>query len=461
MPRSPQTPSLLLRGTCACASALLALGLLPAAPALAETAVNPVSGNQGFLVVTEGDAVLAGNESEGAVAVGGDLVFGDYNVAAHTPGSHTAEGDEHPTALLVNGRVDFGASEGDLKVLQNGYVKVGAAADADISTTDHNGAQVNTVVAGPGGRGTTPRVSLTVRQPRESVTGGALDVAGLFPAYRERSAGLAACEGGVVPLRTGDGSEALPPFEQGANVTLPLARGAQNVWNVAAEDLAALEVITFGDAPGPDAPLLVNVDTSGVGGRFEWRTPNMAGIGLEQARYVLFNFGDATAVTFTPDSRTVEGTVFAPDAKVRWLSPGNIEGNVIAASFEHGSPSEGVVGNGELHNGDFSAELTPCGPGGDGAPEEPGEPGEPEPTPGDEGSEAPEEEQPGEGPVTEETPGGEPSASPSPEQAAGSDGGLAVTGASLWGLVGAAVVAIGAGVAAFVFTRRRRTGPSA
>ncbi|MEV6819634.1 choice-of-anchor A family protein [Nocardiopsis dassonvillei] len=457
MPRSPQTPSLLLRGACASTSALLAFGLLPAAPALAETAVNPVSGNQGFLVVTEGDAVLAGNESEGAVAVGGDLVFGDYNVAAHTPGSYTAEGDEHPAALLVNGRVDFGASEGDLKVLQSGYVKVGAAEDADISTTDHNGAQVNTVVAGPEGRESTPRISLTVRQPQESVTSAALDVAGLFPAYRERSAGLAACEGGVVPLRTGDGSEALPPFDQGANVTLPLAPGAQNVWNVAAEDLAALEVITFEDKPGPDAPLLVNVDTSGVDGRFEWRTPNMAGIGLEEARYVLFNFGDAASVTFTPDSRTLEGTVFAPDAKVSWLSPSNIEGNVVAASFEHGSLSAGVVGNGELHNGDFSAELTPCGPGGGETPEEPGEP---EPTPDGEEPEAPEEEQPTEVPVAEETPGEEPSASPSPEQAAGSDGGLAVTGASLWGLVGAAVVAIGAGVAAFVFTRRRKSGSS-
>lgn len=448
MSRSSRSFSPLLKSTCASTSALLAFGLLSAAPALAETTVNPVSGNQGFLVVTEGDAVLAGNESEGAIAVGGDLVFGDYNVAAHTPGTYTAEGDEQPTALLVNGRVDFGTSEGDLKVLQEGYVKVGDAADADISTTDHNGAQVNTVLAGIEGREATPRISLTTRQSEESVTGAAFDVASLFTTYRERAAGLAACEANLVPLRTGEDSEASAPFGAGANITLPLDQNTQNVWNVAAQDLAELEVITFEDKPGPDSPLLINVDTSGVDGQFAWHTPNMAGIGLEEARYVLFNFGDATDVTFSPDSRTIEGTVFAPDAKVRWLSPSNIEGNVIAESFEHGAPAQGITGNGELHNGDFSAELTPCSPG--------QTPESPEPTPEDEESETPEDE-----PTESPAPSDEPSASPTPEQADEPDEGLAVTGASLWGLLAAAVVAIGAGVAAFVFGKRKKSAPSA
>lgn len=448
MLRSPRPSSRLLRSASASTSALLAFGLLSTAPAQAETSVNPVSGNQGFLVVTEGNAVLAGNESEGAIAVGGDLTFGDYNVAAHTPGTYTVEGDEHPTALLVNGRVDFDASDGDLKVLQEGYVKVGDGTGTDISTTDHNDAQVNTVLAGPEGRESTPRISLTVRQPEGSVTGEALDIANLFTTYRERAAGLAACEANLVPLRTGEGSEASAPFGEGANITLPLDQGVQNIWNVAAEDLTDLEVITFEDKPGPDSPLLVNVDTSGVNGQFEWRTPNMAGIGLEEARYVLFNFGDATDVTFSPESRTIEGTVFAPDAKVSWLSPSNIEGNVVAESFEHGSLSQGITGNGELHNGDFSAELTPCSPG--------ETPESPEPTPDDEESETPEDD-----PIETPEPGDEPSTSPTPEQADEPDEGLAVTGASLWGLIAAAVVAIGAGLAAFVFSKRKKSVPSA
>jgi hypothetical protein len=48
--------------------------------------VNPVSGSEGFLVMVEGDVELVRNESEGPIAVGGDLVLGGlYNVAVHFP----------------------------------------------------------------------------------------------------------------------------------------------------------------------------------------------------------------------------------------------------------------------------------------------------------------------------------------------------------------------------------------
>ncbi|MFD6095277.1 choice-of-anchor A family protein [Nocardiopsis flavescens] len=447
----PPPPSPALKGASASAAALLALALCAPGTAAADTTTDPLEGNRGFLVVVEGDATLAGNESEGPVAIGGDLSFGAYNVAAHTPGSYVAPGDEHPSALVVNGSVDLGSSSGDLKVLQSGLVKVGEPGGSEISTTDANGAEVATVIAAPGAREAAPRISLTTRQSRDSVVVEAFDVAALFPAHRQRSAGMAACDTTVEPLRTGGGGAAAPPFGSGANVTLPLEEGA-NVWNVDARDLADLEVITFEDAPSAQAPLLVNVDTSGVDGDFAWHTPNMAGIGLAQARHILFNFPGASAVTFTEDSRTLEGTVYAPDARVRWLSPSNIEGAVVAASFEHGSPEEGITGNGELHNGDFRGELPLCGGGG----EEPGTPEGPEPTPGTEEPGEPEQEPTPGGEPEEESPASEAPDAESPAPVDASEGALPVTGANVALLVAGALAAVAAGTAAVVAARRRR-----
>ncbi|MFV2198539.1 collagen-binding domain-containing protein [Nocardiopsis sp. LOL_012] len=449
MPRSPRHPSPALKGASAGTAALLAFALAAPGTAAADTSetANPLEGNRGFLVVVEGDAELAGNESEGPIAVGGDLTFGPYNIAAHTTGTYTADGDDRPSALVVNGSVDLGGSEGELKVLQNGYVKVGETAGTEISTTDSNDAQVNTVVSAPGARESNPRITLTTRQSEESVTSEAFDVAALFPAYRDRAEALSSCENTVVPLGTGDGEPASPPFGSGANVTLPLEAGA-NVWNVDAEDLADLEVITFDDKPSADSPLLVNVDTSGVDGEFEWSTPNMAGIGLEDARYILFNFGDAELVTFTSDSRTLEGTVFAPGAEVNWLSASNIQGAVVAASFGHGSLTAGITNNGELHNGDFAGELPVCG-GGD----------EPTDGPSDAPSEDPSEEpseNPSEEPSDPQSPSESPSDPASPEPTEPDEGGLPVTGSNLAALVVVAVVLVGAGAAAFVLGRRRK-----
>jgi choice-of-anchor A domain-containing protein len=57
------------------------------------------------------DALLGSTETEGTVALGGDLTFGPgYNVAIHTAGTFVDDGDTNPTALLVGGRVDMADS---------------------------------------------------------------------------------------------------------------------------------------------------------------------------------------------------------------------------------------------------------------------------------------------------------------------------------------------------------------
>ncbi|APC34279.1 hypothetical protein A9R04_06045 [Nocardiopsis dassonvillei] len=143
------------------------------APASAAVTVNPVAPALGFNAISEGDTYLAGTESEGPIAVGGDLSFGrDYRVRIHNDGTFTDTGESNPVALLVQGEVDFEDSDpqGVLSIPTGAYVKIGDLDDADVYTTDLNNASANTriVPQGAGYEGY-PRVQLSTMQPADSV----------------------------------------------------------------------------------------------------------------------------------------------------------------------------------------------------------------------------------------------------------------------------------------------------
>jgi hypothetical protein len=181
--------------------------------------VNPIVGNEGFLVMVEGDAELVRNESEGPIAIGGDLVAdGLYHVAVHNPGTFIVPGDTRPSALVVNGSIDFGDSSpfGIVRVLNDGYVKIGDLGGAEVSSVDQNEAPALTQITSDASRDTTPRIELSVSQPEDSVGPvQVIDFDAVFDQFRERSTGLAACPNDVTLL---DGNEipfpdqdAIPP----------------------------------------------------------------------------------------------------------------------------------------------------------------------------------------------------------------------------------------------------------
>ncbi|CAI7975516.1 exported hypothetical protein [Frankia sp. Hr75.2] len=88
--------------------AIIALAALaPAIPASAQvTAVNPVltasPGNlnadpgHGCLVLAEGDSGLFSNETEGPVAIGGNVQFQNCRVGLNNPGTYTLPGGGAP-----------------------------------------------------------------------------------------------------------------------------------------------------------------------------------------------------------------------------------------------------------------------------------------------------------------------------------------------------------------------------
>lgn len=330
--------------------------------------VNPVSvpvdghpANQGFLVFVEGDVELAADEAEGTLAAGGDLAFEtSYNVGAGNPPANalTLPGESRPTFLYVEGGIRFPAAQSAvLRVLNGGYAHVGDTATYDAFDTDQNGAAIDYRLAPEGTTAETfPRIEGTTRQPATSVPTMAdpsvLDFAASFARYRSLSADLGTCPVTTV-LHDAAGAPLTTPIAPGTAAYADVQPGVTNVLTVAAEDLDALDLLTFDGLPGPGSPLVVNV----TGTTFDGSVPNLANLTNAHAPFVLWNFPEATTVHVS-GADVLEGTIYAPRADLRWDVTQNVEGNVVAASFTHGVATAAGPVPREIHGFPFSTTVS-------------------------------------------------------------------------------------------------------
>lgn len=331
-------------------------------PALADVvALNPLDPALNFNAFIEGDTSLAELETQGPLATGGDLaVQGIYNINSHNRADFFDVGDTLPSALVVGGMMDWddSTSDGLIRVAGNGYVKVGDLTGTDVLNTDQNGASVNTqLVQVGGGYNSSPRVELTVREPIDAVNSSPIDFGTAFTQMRGYSEDLAACANTVTMFdaRANGSPIAKGEVTPGQQAFITLAEGRTNVLDVTGEDLNNMADLTFVNKPTADTPLLINVDTSGTGGAFDWSVPNQAGVGGTDAPYILWNFNGATELTLVPNGATVEGSIYAPDADFTDLSASNVEGQIVAGNAVLGTPSES---SGGLHYYPFDATLT-------------------------------------------------------------------------------------------------------
>lgn len=334
--------------------------------ATAASPAAPTAAALGFNVFVEEDATLTSNETEGPVALGGDLTIGgNYQVGGSSSGTFidTAAGDTVPSALVVGGVVDLGASAPGavLSVQLGAYAKVGDLDGVDVRNIDDNMIPtVNTRIVADGALYvSTPRVELGVQQPLASVgPTSPIDFAAAFQDFRASSVALAGCTDNVL-LEGADGRPLESPFPEGTNAFLTLTPGVTNVLNISATDLANIETLTFVDQPNATTPLLINVDTSGVDDEFAWNVPNNSGVGGVQAPFILWNFPTATEITLVPAARTLVGTLYAPNAELIDLSAANIDGQVIVEDLVMGDAQNN---GGEVHYFPFTATLNCAGP---------------------------------------------------------------------------------------------------
>jgi len=349
---------------------VVAIETATAPPAQALAPVNPVRVldrhpvNSGFLVFVEHDVTLRNDESEGTLAMGGDLrIQQSYNIGAHAPQdstfTDTAAGDTRPTFLFVGGGIHWDDNNAQVRVLNQGFTKVADTSTYTAHVRDQNNAPMNYRLTRPGqpansqpyleGNTQAQTVASIAHQPSKRL----INVAAAFDIYRALTRQLAACPANVQLVNPDTNVPLTSPFPSGARGKLTLAPDRTNVLTMTAADLANLSEITYTNPPTSTTPLLINV----TGSSFNGKMPNHPGVSGSQAPYILWNFPEAETIKVTGgDSQ--EGTVYAPHANLTWVPTANIEGNVIASTFSHGNPKANLRRPREIHDFPFNAKLS-------------------------------------------------------------------------------------------------------
>lgn len=228
---------------------------------------------------------------------------------------------------------------------------------ATSSSRNINNAQVNTQLVDAGsGYNSTPRVELTGQQPADSAgPASPIDFGQAFTEFRSDAAQLAPCPN-TVAMTDPDGTT-VPEgeAESGQQIRITLTEGSTDILDVTGDDLNDMANLTFLNPPTATAPLLINVDTSGTGGVFDWDAASRAGIGGAQAPYILWNFGTGTTALTIASGDSIEGSIFAPNAAYTDISPANVEGQIVARQASLGTADQN---GGAIHDFPFDATLT-------------------------------------------------------------------------------------------------------
>ncbi len=328
-------------------------------------AQNPVAPAQGFNVFLQQGSKLVTNETEGAIAIGGDLtVAGNYQVNIHNVGSFSV--NSIPVGLLVGGKVIL--QSGVLQVNNNRYVQIGDCSGSGVKVwyrDNNNAASTMRITGSASSYSSTPAIQINANAttwgaPEVSAsnnpvcnnsTSSLIDFSAAFTTMKASSASMAACASNAV-LTNPNGNvtgTTIPSVLTSGQLKINLADGI-NILNVTGAELNSVtNGITFNQQPSASKVLVINVNASGS---FTWNVWNQAGIGGVNAPYILYNFYNTTSLNIAGNS-TIEGTVFAPYADItKTVNQSNIEGQIIAQSF--------FQSGGENHHYPFNANVSGC-----------------------------------------------------------------------------------------------------
>ena len=313
---------------------------------------SPTSAALGFNVFTLNGLELSTNETEGAVATGGDLtISGNYQITTNDAGSF--EVNNVPVGLVVGGKVNYNSGNA-LQVNQNTYVKIGESNGAVVWYQDQNSAFAPIRITNNSNYNANPRIALQANANQLGVSStnnsvfesNVIDFASAFQTLKNNSISLS--------TNTNNADLTNPNGQSISNTGLPnqvkinLQDGV-NYLNILGSDLNNVSLFTYNNKPSDSKVLVINVDASGT---FDWNVWNQAGVGQQDAPYIIYNFYNTTTLNIEGNS-TIEGTVLAPNANiVKTVNQSNIEGQVIANSFKHAG--------GEVHSANFTPTIGNC-----------------------------------------------------------------------------------------------------
>lgn len=326
-------------------------------------AQNPLSSVGKFNVFTQGNATLTNNESEGPVAIGGNLtVGGNYQITTVNVGDLKV--GNIPIGLVVGGGVTL--TSGQLQMNNQGYVKIGNCTSLTVWYKDNNDAfspiritkntegyaspsswiQINTQADGWAGYAQPNQVSSTNNPVCETTS---INFTSVFTTLKANSSSLAECQGTNVVTENANGDVLTSISGQNLFLDLPASpiAGKPRIWNVSGADLNAINELNLRFTPTASEPLVINVST---GASFTWNVKNQNVGGA--MKYIIWNFPSATTLNIEGNA-TIEGSILAPNAAVvKTANQSNIQGQLVGQSFVHSG--------GEMHHYPFEGNVD-CG----------------------------------------------------------------------------------------------------
>ena len=317
-------------------------------------AQNPLAPASKFNVFLAADAKLTTNESEGAVALAGNLtVAGNYQVAVKN-GATAFTVNNYPIGLVVGKGVKL--QQGTLQLNSGTYAKIGECAGNAVADPlkvwyqDNNRAYSTIrITKSNADYSATPMILINQNANASTETntpicqGNVVDFAGSFSTLKSNASALAQAASRV--KLTDPNGQTISSTNLPSQVKIGLYAGI-NVWNVTGEDLNRIQNLTYTDAPSAAQVLVINVKAAGS---FTWKTPSLGGVGGNNAPYILWNFYNTTDLAIEGNS-TIEGSVLAPFANVvKTVNQSNIEGQLVANAY--------TQSGGEMHHFPFDADL--------------------------------------------------------------------------------------------------------
>ncbi|WP_026630196.1 choice-of-anchor A family protein [Dyadobacter alkalitolerans] len=342
-------------------------------------AQSPTAAAKRFNIFVKGDATFISNETEGPVAIGGNLTTNQYQISFNKNHGVFFVGGAS-IGLAVRGGVKL--NSGSLTINGDNYLKIGqcAPADANVATPlrvwykDNNNAESTIRITGSTANySDTPNITINANvntwSPKvsdsenpicQNVFGTGsdqIDIDGAFTTFMKRSNQLRDMKDNLA-IRDQNGNiitgmetgPYLDPSKIGNNPKIIVDPNKINVLTVSAavwdrigntniEHIPQGPQLGDGSYTGPFALIINIVDfptfAASKGNNPIINFPSVGGLSDPQGSYVIYNFPDATDKLMLGGNTPIHGTIFAPCANLIKENNGNINGQIIAKSFVH------------------------------------------------------------------------------------------------------------------------------
>ena len=305
-------------------------------------AQSPTAPAQGFNVFVKNNAAFYTSQTEGAIAIGGDLTIGgSYGVATQNNFYYQSNGLN--LGLLVAGKVNY--NNGTLQVLNNGYVLIGNQNGSKAWYLDNNNSASPIRITPTSDYNAQNMIMLQTTSPALNVSAtknpifqtNPIDFAAAFTTMQSNSTIISGYTDNTVIYTSPNQNSpevAHTGIPSNSQIYIKNLAAGTNVLNITGDDLNKIAIFGFNQQPDASHVLVFNVNTSATGGVFNWNAFQTGSISGSNAPYIIYNFYNSKQLNIT-NGAVVEGTVFAPFADITKSNNNNsnIEGQVIGLSY--------------------------------------------------------------------------------------------------------------------------------